>query len=87
MTLQCVLTNVNELINPATGQWDEQLVKDTFWKIDADVILATPVREDFEDFIAWHYESKGVFTVKSAYKLYVQDRDGPQQTSFWGSGE
>jgi hypothetical protein len=48
---------VNELICPITGQWDEQLVRDNFWKIDADVILATPIREDFEDFYAWHYDS------------------------------
>jgi hypothetical protein len=80
---QCVLTKVNELIDPVNGQWDEQLVRDTFWQIDADVILSIPIREDFDDFLVWHYESKGVFTVKSAYKLYVQKRDGPQQS---GSG-
>jgi hypothetical protein len=49
--------------------------------IDAKAILATPIRDDFEDFPAWHYDSKGVFTVKSAYKLFVQMRDGPQQSS------
>jgi hypothetical protein len=78
---QCVLSKVNDLINPATGQWDEQLVRDTFMSLDADTILATPIREDFEDFLAWHYDSKGLFSVKSAYKLYVQKRDGPQQSS------
>jgi hypothetical protein len=78
---QCIFTKVSELIDPTTGQWDVQLVTENFWKMDADVILATPIREDFEDFFAWHYESKGIFTVKSAYKLYVQRRDGPQQSS------
>jgi hypothetical protein len=58
-----------------------QLIAKNFWKIDADIILATPIREDFEDFFAWHYDSKGIFSVKSAYKLYVRDRDGPQPSS------
>jgi hypothetical protein len=49
--------------------------------MDAEVILATPIRDDFEDMVAWHYNSKGVFTVKSAYRLYVKMRDGPQQSS------
>jgi hypothetical protein len=40
---QCVYTMVNELINPLTGQWDEQLVRDNFMEIDADGILATPI--------------------------------------------
>jgi hypothetical protein len=78
---QSLLTKVAELINPITGQWDEALVRDTFMRIDAEVILATPIRDDFEDFAAWHYDSKGLFTVKSAYKLYVQMRDGPKQSS------
>jgi hypothetical protein len=79
--MQCIYTKVNELIDPTTGQWDVQLVTEIFWKIDADVILATPIRDDFEDFIAWHYDAKGIFSVKSAYKLYVQARDGPQQST------
>jgi hypothetical protein len=78
---QRMYTKVNELISPITGQWDEQLVKDTFWKIDADVILATPIRDDFEDFFACHFDSKGIFTVKLAYKLYAKKRDGLQQSS------
>jgi hypothetical protein len=68
---QCIYTKVSELISPITGQWDMQLIAENFWKIDADIILATPIREDFEDFFAWHYDSKGIFSVKSAYKLYV----------------
>lgn len=77
----CVYNKVSDLICPISGQWDERLVRDTFWQIDADAILATPIREDFEDFFAWHYDSKGLFSVKSAYKLYVQDRDGSKQSS------
>jgi hypothetical protein len=72
---QCLLTKVSELIDPYTGQWDEVLVRDTFWEMDVDIILATPIRSDYEDYLAWHFDSKGLFSVKSAYKLYVAKRD------------
>jgi hypothetical protein len=49
--------------------------------MDANTILAIPIRDDFEDFIAWRYDNKGAFSVKSAYKLYVNTRDGPRATS------
>ena len=34
-----LLTKVNELINPVTGEWDEQLIHDLFWPKDAAEIL------------------------------------------------
>jgi hypothetical protein len=61
--------------------WDKELVGATFFHMDVDVILATPIREEFEDFVAWQFDSKGTFSVKFAYKLYVQERDGPKATS------
>jgi hypothetical protein len=72
---------VNELINPHTGQWDEILVRDTFWEMDANIILSTPIRDDFEDFPAWHHDNKGLFSVKSAYKVYVKLRDAERSVS------
>jgi hypothetical protein len=82
---------VCELIDPITENWDEQLVKNIFWEMDAKVILATPIRDEFEDFYAWQPEEKGVFSVKSAYKLYVRLRDGTngstsgrgEENTFW----
>jgi hypothetical protein len=76
-----LLTKVNELINPHTGQWDEILVKDTFWEMDANIILSTPIRDDFEDFPAWHHDNKGLFSVKSAYKVYAKLRDAERCVS------
>jgi hypothetical protein len=66
---------VEELIDPNTGDWDEQLVRDTFWEEDAEVILTIPVGEGLPDWLAWHFDSKGLFSVKSAYKLVAQNRD------------
>jgi hypothetical protein len=30
-------------------------------------------RRDNEDFLAWHYEKSGLFTIRSAYKLVLQE--------------
>jgi hypothetical protein len=68
---QNLLTKVHELIDPATGVWDEGLVRDTLWEVDANVVLKIPIKEDFNDFVAWHYDNKGIFTVKSGYHLYM----------------
>ena len=64
-----ILSRVEELIDPVTGKWDEELVKQTFWPQDVDVILSTPVHADLEDVAAWHNDKRGIFSVKSAYKV------------------
>uniref|UniRef100_A0A452ZUW8 Reverse transcriptase zinc-binding domain-containing protein n=1 Tax=Aegilops tauschii subsp. strangulata TaxID=200361 RepID=A0A452ZUW8_AEGTS len=79
-----LLERVSDLINPATGRWDVQLVRDTFWADDACLILQIPLREGVHDFIAWQFDSKGAHSVKSAYKLYEvkrQKKNGGQGMS------
>jgi hypothetical protein len=49
--------------------------------VDVETILATPVRDELEDFHAWQYDSKGNISIKSAYKLYVRIQDGSQPSS------
>jgi hypothetical protein len=66
---QNLLTRVQELIDPITGDWDELLVRNTFWDVDASKILKIPIRDDFDDYPAWHFDEKGLFSVKSAYHL------------------
>lgn len=46
------------------GNWDEELVRDIFSIDDAAHILAIPLISGMEDHVAWHYDSKGVFSVK-----------------------
>ena len=40
-----------------------ELVKSLFNDEDSSVILSIPLRDDFEDFIAWHYDKHGVFSL------------------------
>ncbi|KAE8820840.1 hypothetical protein D1007_01153 [Hordeum vulgare] len=62
-------TKVQELLDPYTGNWDIELVHDLFWAVDVSLILAIPVKTDIEDDWAWSCDPKGIFSVKSAYKL------------------
>lgn len=66
------MQTVSELMDPSTGQWDERLVRDTFCAEDARHILQMPLREGVHDFVAWQFESKGIHSVKSAYKLHME---------------
>lgn len=64
---QSLVTRVSDLIDPVTGDWDHDLIKDIFWEQDVQDILAIPVHIGQEDIIAWHFDKKGMFLVKSAY--------------------
>ena len=36
---------------------------------NVDLILSIPVHVEMEDVAAWHYDTKGLFTIRSAYKV------------------
>ena len=64
-----LLSKVADLIDPVTGVWDQELVMDTFWQVDAERILAIPLTPQsmMEDFVAWRFTKNNMFTVRSAY--------------------
>jgi hypothetical protein len=62
-----LVTKVDELINAATGTWDENLIKDLFWPVDAYRILQIPLTHGREDLVAWHYNRNGLCLVRWAY--------------------
>jgi hypothetical protein len=51
------------------------IINDNFHPEDAKSILSISIGENFEDCLAWHFDPKGMFSVKSAYKLGVLLRD------------
>lgn len=75
------------MINPAIDSWVEILVGDTFADFDAEAILGLRVNQDLEDRPTWHYDKKGLFPVKSAYKLTVQQRENKLVKDASGSNE
>jgi hypothetical protein len=77
---------VEELIDPATGQWDVELVTKTFVDEEVKSILSIPVHPELDDVVAWHDDSRGLFSVRSAYKVQKEhekrsSRRGVQTTS------
>jgi hypothetical protein len=47
---------------------------------DAEEVLKIRLSErNYEDYIAWHYEKSGLFTVKSAYHLALQLEQGDRR--------
>jgi len=72
---------VDELIDPVTEWWNEELIRDVFWPEDEELILSTPVHVNLEDTLAWHFDSKGMFSVRSAYRV---QRDHERRTSSHG---
>jgi hypothetical protein len=59
---------VDELINPFTGFWDEEIVRDTFHPLEAQKILEIPISSNLDaDFVAWHKTKTHIFSVRSTY--------------------
>ena len=67
----CPLGLVAELIDVELGLWNPELIAQYFHADDVPIILSIPLRSQSEDFIAWHYDNRGLFSVKSAYKVHM----------------
>jgi hypothetical protein len=65
-----LIQRVDELIDPVTESWDLQLLSQTFWEEDVKVIRTIPVHVEMDDVLAWHFDEKGCFSVKSAYWVH-----------------
>lgn len=67
------MEKVSELLT-ASGQWNEQRVRDIFCEFDVEAILSTPCNGHGDDFWAWELEKHGVYSVRSAYRKLEADR-------------
>jgi hypothetical protein len=65
-----LVDQVADLINPVSGDWDKELVRDCLWTADVVHVLQMPVRGNLDDCWAWRLNQKGIFSVKSAYWLH-----------------
>jgi hypothetical protein len=63
-----MLRTVDDLINPVTLQWDEELLRENLNPLDVQRILRIPVSSNLEDdLVAWHLTKTNTFLVRSAY--------------------
>ncbi|CAN1147234.1 hypothetical protein LINPERHAP2_LOCUS15752 [Linum perenne] len=63
--------SVADLMIPGTMEWVEEHVEMLFNGRDATIILGTPFpTSPRSGKLIWHYGRLGVYTVRSAYRLY-----------------
>lgn len=73
MKQTCRLKWVSQFINPVTRCWEEALIRKYCYPHDAAAILQIKLpNRQTDDFLAWHPEATGVFSVRSAYRLGLQ---------------
>lgn len=83
----CILQRVEELIDPVSEQWDVQLLEQTFWEEDVKLIRSIPVHREMDDVVGWHFDSKGRFSVRSAYKVHRASEQRKMQRARQGGAE
>jgi hypothetical protein len=77
--VNCRLRWVSQLMRPDDREWDEALIKRVLLDHDAEEILKIRIPEiRVEDILTWHYEKSGIFTVRSSYRVALQDFLGEQ---------
>jgi hypothetical protein len=77
---------VADLLDEGSAHWKENVVRQTFTHADAKAILKIPICDQMEDYIAWHPDSKGIFSVKSAYRIYTETTNDDRQAGSSSGG-
>ncbi|WVZ77211.1 hypothetical protein U9M48_025103, partial [Paspalum notatum var. saurae] len=79
---RCRLHWVAELLNQQGSDWDHAKLLQLFNPADCEAIssIRIPSRQS-EDFLAWHREKTGIFTVRSAYNLAMCSRSAQDVAS------
>ncbi|KAL5768296.1 hypothetical protein ACOSQ2_015079 [Xanthoceras sorbifolium] len=75
--------SVSALIG-SPGRWSRNLVQFYFSPEEADIILSIPLcSSPLRDSLLWHFDKRGCFSVKSAYRLALKDThfDSPSCSS------
>jgi hypothetical protein len=69
------LRRVADLINQNDHTWKEDIVRKNFMPHDAEEVLRIRLpSSDTEDFVSWPSEKNGVFSVRSAYRLALDEK-------------
>ncbi|CAN1157427.1 Putative ribonuclease H protein At1g65750 [Linum perenne] len=65
--------HVCDLLIPGLREWDTEMIQSLFSARDAALILGIPIpTAPIPDQIIWHFGKKGLFTVRSCYRLIME---------------
>ena len=65
------------------GRWKTQLIRDSFLDFEAEKIIQIPRSSlNLADSYCWHFDNKGLYSVKSAYTLALHTDIVHEPTSF-----
>ncbi|XP_024019951.1 uncharacterized protein LOC112091193 [Morus notabilis] len=65
-------------------RWELHMIEDTFWDVDRDVILEILMGSHRrEDFLVWHFDDKGNYSVRSGYQVEMECRDVSSSSGVW----
>jgi hypothetical protein len=69
-------TQVSAFIEPVMAIWREEKLREYMLPMDVELILQIPLSSRRQnDFWSWHYDRKGIFSVRSAYRMLVNTRE------------
>ncbi|XP_019198916.1 PREDICTED: uncharacterized protein LOC109192676 [Ipomoea nil] len=71
MPIQLAGAKVVGLIDQESGTWDHPILTDLFQPSDVANIQRIPVSPDYDDTWYWHGDMRGIYFVKSGYRLIV----------------
>ncbi|XP_019159923.1 PREDICTED: uncharacterized protein LOC109156526 [Ipomoea nil] len=80
MSVQLQEARVARLIDQHTGTWDPSILTDLFQPDDVANIMRIPISPDYDDAWYWHGDPRGVYSVKSGYRLVVGDYQQNNET-------
>lgn len=64
---------VSQLMKQDSREWDVNMLEACLFQHDIDEVMKIRLSDRVqEDYVAWHYEKSGLFTVRSAYHLAVR---------------
>ena len=68
--------SVAEFIDTCTASWNDEKLRQYFLSMDVDIIKEIPIcNRRYVDFWARHYDRRGLFSVRSAYKMLIATRE------------
>jgi hypothetical protein len=64
---------VKDLIKPHSNEWNEDIIKQNFFPIEAELICQIPtINSEGEDLISWQGTKEGNYTVRSGYNAIME---------------